>query len=669
MNPPVKTHQDGRQRVVIEGVRPEIDGGRFPIKRTVGEEVVVEADAFCDGHDVIAVVLRYRQRDSTEWTDLPMKHLGNDRWRGAFHVHTMGQWHYTIAGWVDHFETWRRDLVKKLDAGQNLQVDLLIGATLIESTVSRASADDGRKLTAWRQALRSNDAPDDDRIRIALSADLRALMARYPDRRLASIYERELQVIVDRPKARYSAWYELFPRSWSRIPGQHGTFKDCEAALPYVASMGFDVLYLPPIHPIGQTHRKGKNNAPTGGASDPGSPWAIGALEGGHKSIHPELGTLHDFRRLREQANTYDIEIAMDVAFQCSPDHPYVKEHREWFKIRPDGTVQYAENPPKKYQDIFPLEFETDQWRELWEELKSVILYWSSEGIRIFRIDNPHTKPFPFWEWVIRETKQIYPDVIFLAEAFARPKVMLRLAKLGFTQSYNYFPWRTTKSELTEYFTELTQTDIREYFRPNLWPNTPDILTEQLQHGGRPAFMSRFVLAATLGASYGIYGPAFELGERVPREVGSEEYLHSEKYEIKQWDLRREDSLSEFIGHVNRIRRENPALHSDWNLHFHEVGNDQLLCYSKRTPDGSNVILVVVNLSPYHVHSGWLELDLACLGVEPDRPFQVQDLLTNAHYLWQGRRNYIEINPNSAPAHIFRVKGKVHSERDFDYYF
>ena len=359
----------------------------------------------------------------------------------------------------------------------------------------------------------------------------------------------------------------------------------------------------------------------------------------------------------------------MDVAFQCSPDHPYVKEHREWFKIRPDGTVQYAENPPKKYQDIFPLEFETDQWRELWEELKSVILYWSSEGIRIFRIDNPHTKPFTFWEWVIRETKQIYPDVIFLAEAFARPKVMLRLAKLGFTQSYNYFPWRTTKSELTEYFTELTQTDIREYFRPNLWPNTPDILTEQLQHGGRPAFMSRFVLAATLGASYGIYGPAFELGERVPREVGSEEYLHSEKYEIKQWDLRREDSLSEFIGHVNRIRRENPALQSDWNLHFHEVGNDQLLCYSKRTSDGSNVILVVVNLSPFHVHSGWLELDLAYLGVEPDRPFQVQDLLTNAHYLWQGRRNYIEINPHSAPAHIFRVKGKVHSERDFDYYF
>ncbi|MDF2459999.1 MAG: glgE [Nitrospira sp.] len=663
------TQQDGRQRVAIENVRPEIDGGRFPIKRTVGEEVVVEADAFADGHDVIAVVLRYRHADSKEWMDVPMKHLGNDRWRAAFHVSTLGQWHYTIAGWVDHFETWRRDLVKKLDAGQSLQVDLLIGAKLIDGAVTRASTDDGRKLAAWRQALRSNESPDDDRTRIALSTDLQALMARYPDRRLASTYERELRLIVDRQKARYSTWYELFPRSWSRTPGQHGTFKDCEAALPYVASMGFDVLYVPPIHPIGHTHRKGKNNAPTGEASDPGSPWAIGALEGGHTSIHPELGSLQDFRRLREQASTYGIEIAMDVAFQCSPDHPYVKEHREWFKIRPDGTVQYAENPPKKYQDIFPLEFETDHWQALWDELKSVILYWSNEGIRIFRIDNPHTKPFPFWEWVITETKQSYPDVIFLAEAFARPKVMLRLAKLGFTQSYNYFPWRTTKSELTQYFTELTQTDIREYFRPNLWPNTPDILTEQLQHGGRPAFMSRFVLASTLGASYGIYGPAFELGERVPREVGSEEYLHSEKYEIKQWDLRREDSLSEFIGHVNRIRRENPALQGDWNLHFHEVANDQLLCYSKRTSDGTNVILVVVNLSPYHVHSGWLELDLASLGVEPDRPFQVQDLLTNAHYLWQGRRNYIEINPHSAPAHIFRIKGKGHSERDFDYYF
>jgi starch synthase (maltosyl-transferring) len=380
------------------------------------------------------------------------------------------------------------------------------------------------------------------------------------------------------------------------------------------------------------------------------------------------VGTLQDFRKLIEQARTYGIEIALDIAFQCSPDHPYVKEHREWFRIRPDGTVQYAENPPKKYQDIVPLDFETDQWWELWNELKRVIVYWIEQGVLIFRVDNPHTKPFAFWEWVIREVKQTHPDVIFLSEAFTRPKVMSRLAKLGFTQSYNYFPWRNTKSELTQYFTELTQTEVREFLRPNLWPNTPDILTEQLQHGGRPAFASRFVLAATLGASYGIYGPAFELGEDVPYQIGSEEYLSSEKYEIRQWNLDHPDSLRELIGSVNRIRRENPALQSDWSLRFHEVANDQLLCYSKCTSDWSNVILLVVNLSPHHVHSGWVELDLESLGLDAEHPFQVHDLLTNAHYMWQGPRNYIELDPHSVPAHIFRIRRRIHTERDFDYY-
>jgi starch synthase (maltosyl-transferring) len=659
----------GRQRVVIEGVRPEIDGGRFPIKRTIGEDVVVEADVFADGHDVITVLLQYRHEAAVEWTELPMTFLNNDRWRGSFPVTGLGRWCYTITGWVDHFATWRRGLLKKLEAKQNVQVDLLIGAKFVEDASRRATTEERHTLARWGKTLASGDTPEAERIRLALNAELETALARYPDRRGASTYDRQLTVEVDREKARFSAWYEMFPRSWSQQAGKHGTFKDCEARLPYIASMGFDVLYLPPIHPIGHTHRKGKNNASAGGPLDPGSPWAIGALEGGHKAIHPDLGTLGDFRRLMERAGTHGIEIALDIAFQCSPDHPYVKEHREWFRIRPDGTVQYAENPPKQYQDIFPLEFETDRWRELWDELKSVIVYWIEQGVRIFRVDNPHTKPFPFWEWLIREIRTTHPDVIFLAEAFARPKVMLRLAKLGFTQSYNYFPWRNTKSEIIHYFTELTQTEVREFFRPNLWPNTPDILTEQLQHGGRPAFMSRFVLAATLGASYGIYGPAFELGEHVPREPGSEEYLHSEKYEIKHWDLDREDSLSEFIGHVNRIRRENPALQSDWSLHFHDVGNDQLLCYSKRTSDGSNIVLVVVNLSPHHVHSGWLELDLDSLGVEEQRPFQVQDLLTNAHYLWHGRRNYIEINPHSAPAHIFSIHRRVHTERDFDYYF
>lgn len=475
-------------------------------------------------------------------------------------------------------------------------------------------------------------------------------------------------MVVDREKARFSTWYEMFPRSCSDTPGRHGTFQDCEARLPYIAAMGFDVLYLPPIHPIGKTHRKGKNNAQTGDATDHGSPWAIGASEGGHKAILPALGTLQDFRRLMERARTHGIEMAMDIAFQCSPDHPYVQGHREWFRIRPDGTVQYAENPPKKYQDIFPLDFETEQWRALWEELRSVFDYWIEQGVRIFRVDNPHTKPFAFWEWVIGAVKRMHPDVLFLAEAFTRPKVMHRLAKLGFTQSYNYYPWRTTKTELMEYFTELTQSEVREFFRPNLWPNTPDILTEQLQHGGRPAFMSRLVLAATLGANYGIYGPSYELGEHEPREAGSEEYLNSEKYEIRRWELDRSDSLGEFIARVNRIRRENPALQSDWSLRFHPVANDQLLCYSKRTADGANVILVVVNLSPYHRHSGWLELDLDILGVDVDRPFQVQDLLTNAYYAWQGPRNYIEVDPHSAPAHIFRIRRRVRTERDFDYY-
>ena len=653
---------------MIEGVRPEIDGGRFPIKRTVGETVLVEADVFADGHDVLSVLLQYRPEASPQWTELPMELLANDRWRAAFPLTAMGRYRYSVTGWIDHFLTWRRDLVKKIDAEQDVRIDLLIGAQLIEQAVKRASNDAARVLSQWVGDLRATDKPESDRIRLVLSAELASMMARYPDRSLASTYDRELPVVVDREKARFSTWYEMFPRSCSATAGRHGTFKDCEARLAYIAEMGFDVLYLPPIHPIGKTHRKGKNNAETADSADQGSPWAIGASEGGHKAILPALGTLQDFRRLIEEARTHGIEIAMDIAFQCSPDHPYVEAHREWFRIRPDGTVQYAENPPKKYQDIFPLEFETDQWRALWEELKSVFDYWIEQGIRIFRVDNPHTKPFAFWEWVIGEIKRTHPDVLFLAEAFTRPKIMYRLAKLGFTQSYNYFPWRTTKTELMGYFTDITQSEVREFFRPNLWPNTPDILTEQLQHGGRPAFMSRLVLAATLGASYGIYGPAYELGEHQAREAGSEEYLHSEKYEIRHWDLDRPDSLREFIGRVNRIRRENPALQSDWSLRFHHVANDQIVCYSKRTPDGANVIVVVVNLSPSHRHSGWLELDLGILGVDEDHPFQVQDLLTNAYYVWQGPRNYIEIDPHSAPAHIFRIRRRVRTEQDFDYY-
>ena len=658
----------GPRRVVVEGVTPEIDGGRFPIKRACGETVVVEADVFADGHDVLGVRLAYRREQDAHWTEAPMAPLGNDRWRASFDATALGRYRYTVLGWVDHFATWRRDLAKKLDAGQRVPVELLVGARLIQEAGRRAAGDDRAQLQRWADELGRQDHSDSDRSRLALSQDVQQLVARYPDRSGQTTYERELTVLVDREEARFSTWYELFPRSCSPIPGRHGTFKDCEARLPYVASMGFDVLYLPPIHPIGTTHRKGRNNSPAAGPGDPGSPWAIGAEEGGHTAVHPELGTLEDFRRLVAAARSHGLEVALDIAFQCSPDHPYVKEHREWFRIRPDGTVQYAENPPKKYQDIYPLDFETAAWQALWQELERVFRFWIAQGVRIFRVDNPHTKPFGFWEWVIGRIQRDHPDTIFLSEAFTRPKVMYRLAKLGFSQSYNYFPWRNTKSELIGYFTELTRTEVREYLRPNLWPNTPDILTEYLQHGGRPAFMSRLVLAATLGASYGIYGPAFELGEHRPREAGSEEYLDSEKYEIKHWAIDRPDSLREFIGRVNRIRRENPALQHDWSLRFHPVDNESLLAYSKQTDDGSNLILVVVNLSPHHRHSGWLDVDLEALGLDAERPFQAQDLLTDAYYLWQGSRNYVSLDPHSVPAQIFRLRRRLRTERDFDYF-
>lgn len=656
-------------RVIIEGVKPEIDGGRFPIKRTVGEKVVVEADIFAEGHDVLSGVLYHRYEADEDWTEIPLEFLVNDRWRAAFEVTRLGRYLYTLEAWVDQFKTWRRGLGKKIEAGHDVSVELVVGAGLIEEASGRASGADAKKLKEMAAALRSDRPADQSaRIRLALAQELVQLMNLYPDRRFATKYDKELQVVVDREKARFSTWYEMFPRSCAPKPGSHGTFKDCEKRLPYIAGMGFDVLYLPPIHPIGRTRRKGKNNSPIASPDDPGSPWGIGAEEGGHKAVHPQLGTLEDFRRFVAKAQEHGLEIALDIAFQCSPDHPYVKEHPEWFRWRPDGTVQYAENPPKKYEDIFPLEFETEQWRELWEEMKSVFLFWIDQGVRIFRVDNPHTKPFRFWEWAIGEIKKDHPEVIFLAEAFTRPKVMYELGKIGFTQSYTYFAWRHTKWEFTQYFTELTQTDVREYYRPNLWPNTPDILTEYLQSGGRPAFMTRLVLAATLGASYGIYGPAFELCESRPREPGSEEYLNSEKYEIKDWDITRSDSLREFITRVNRIRRDNPALHSNEGLRFHPVDNDQLICYSKSTEDQSNEVLVVVNLNPHYTHVGWVELDLDTLGLDREHPYQVHDLLTGARYLWHGSRNYVELNPQIVPAHIFHIRRRIRTERDFDYY-
>ena len=646
----------GWRRIIIEGVEPEVSGGRFPIKRVVGDRVTVEADIFADGHDVLSAQLLYCREGDHDWKEVPMELLVNDRWRGSFVVGELGRYRYTLAAWIDPFKTWQQALAKKVQAKQDVSVDLLIGAQMVEEAGRRVGKRDAASMLKRVEKVRSGEVSLPARVKLMLSHRLAVVMDRCADRRFATTYGKELVIVVDREKARFSTWYEMFPRSCVSDSSRHGTFQDCEKRLRYIAEMGFDVLYLPPIHPIGLTSRKGKNNSTVAEPDEPGTPWAIGSEEGGHKAIHPQLGTLADFRRFISKARDYGLEVALDIAFQCSPDHPYVKEHPEWFRWRPDGTVQYAENPPKKYQDIYPLEFETDHWRELWEELKSIILFWIEQGVRIFRVDNPHTKPFVFWEWLIDGIKKEYPDVLFLSEAFTRPKVMYRLAKLGFSQSYTYFTWRNAKWELTEYFTELTQTEVREFFRPNLWPNTPDILSDYLRDGGRPAFMTRLVLVATLGANYGIYGPAFELCENRRKDKTSEEYLDSEKYEIKQWDIDRPDSLKEFIGQVNRIRQENRALQGDLSLCFHPVGNDQLICYSKRTEGLTNVILVVVSLDYRYKQSGWVDLNLEELGLAPNDPFEVYDLLADTAYQWQGSRNFVELDPTKTPAHIFRVR-------------
>jgi len=656
--------------VVIEAVTPEIDGGRFPAKRVAGETVTVEADIFADGHDSLAAVLRFRHQSAADWIEVPMSPLPNDRWRGEFPVTELGRYSFMLEGWIDHFETWSRQLAKRLEAGQDVTVELEAGARMVEVAATRAngSSPDATRLATLAKTIRkgvikSSDARGSN---TEMDGELTTLMRRYADRGIATAYPRELEVVVEPIKARFSSWYELFPRS-TGAQGKHGTFKDVERLLPDVARMGFDVLYLPPIHPIGKTHRKGANNRPAT-PGEPGSPWAIGSEEGGHKSVHPELGTLDDFRHLVRTAGEQGIDVALDIAFQCSPDHPYTREHPEWFKHRPDGSIQYAENPPKKYEDIYPFDFETESWRELWQELLSIFLFWVEQGVHIFRVDNPHTKPFGFWEWLVAEMRRLHPDVILLSEAFTRPKVMFRLAKVGFSQSYTYFTWRNMAWELYQYFTELAQPPTREFFRPNLWPNTPDILTEYLQTGGRPAFQARLVLAATLGASYGIYSPAFELMESRPREQGSEEYLDSEKYQIRAWDRKAPDSLRELITIVNRIRHENPALQTDRGLRFHPTENDALLAYSKSTPDNSNIVLAVVNCDPHHVQRGMVNLPLEELGIDRDRPYQAHELITGARYIWNGPRNYVEINPHAMPAQLFRFRRRVRSEHDFEYF-
>jgi starch synthase (maltosyl-transferring) len=662
----------GNVRAVIDAVLPCVDNGRFPVKCVAGERVRVRAHCFTDGHDVLRVQLRWRAHEHAEFREVPMKPLGNDVWEAAFSPPALGRYVYTAVAWVDPFESWRSEMTRRVDP-DDVRIASQVGALEIAAAAGRAEGVDKTALQRWATELDAVAAtPGADAVALkalALDEELAETARRHPDRRHEAQYPVELPLVADRERARFSTWYELFPRSAGTEPGAHGTFKDVEARLPAIAAMGFDVLYFPPIHPVGRVQRKGPNNKLVSGPEDVGSPWAIGAAEGGHKHILPALGTPEDFRQLLARAAEHGLEIALDIAFQCAPDHPYVKEHPDWFRWRPDGSVQYAENPPKKYQDIYPFNFESDDWRGLWTELKSVFEHWVGEGVRIFRVDNPHTKAFPFWEWVIAEIKRTHPEVIFLAEAFTRPKVMHRLAKGGFSQSYTYFTWRNTKEELVEYFTELSTAPGIDYFRPNVWPNTPDILHEQLQGGEASVYMSRLVLAATLSASYGIYGPAYELREHLPREHGSEEYLDSEKYQLRHWNHDDPESLAPFIARVNRIRRENPALQWDRTLRFLHVDNPQLLAYAKTSADGSNVVVTVVNLDPHTPQSGWVGLEPGSVGVSPaSRSFQMHDLLSGQRYIWQGDWHYVRLDPHSAPAHIFVVRRRHGDERDFDYF-
>lgn len=649
----IKKKLNGQQRIVIEHVCPEIDCGRFAIKRCINDRVVVEVTVFAEGHDELVVELHYRNQDEQDWLVKQFQPLGNDRWQCEFIVSELGLYHYTISAWVDHFTSWRRDLFNWLESKEDVFTHLLYGAQMLEQAAAFAGdSEDGAKLQSYAASLKSADIKS--AMSLVKDTALADLFNKYADKQI-QFYGKELSVIVDRLKARFSAWYELFPRSLGK-QGQHGTFQDVIEQLPYIAELGFDVLYIPPIHPIGSSYRKGKNNSLTAQADDCGSPWAIGSEAGGHKAIHAQLGSLKEFQDLIKAAKNYGIEIALDIALQCSPEHPYVTQHPQWFQHRPDGSIQYAQNPPKKYQDIYPLYFQSEDWQNLWNEIIDVLRYWIKQGVQIFRVDNPHTKPFVFWEYLIAQIKVRHPEVIFLSEAFTRPNIMYYLAKLGFTQSYTYFTWRNSKAELISYFTELSQSPVREFFRPNLWPNTPDILPKFLQEGGRNGFAIRFLLAATLGANYGIYGPVFELAINAPREPESEEYLDSEKYELRSWDLDHSLSLRNLISLMNKIRRDYTCLQQDWELNFHTLDNEYLLAYSKCDDRNGSILLIIVNVDPNETQSGWLELNLDCWGQVLPKQYWVQDLLTGHRYEWYGQRNYIELNPHELPGHIFSLE-------------
>ncbi len=621
--------------------------------------MLVNADILADGHDVVRGVIRYRRRGGRTWHELPLEPVGNDLWTGQFSVDRVGPWEYSIRAWVDHARTWRSGLQKKHEAAVATETDLQIGAALVAEAVGRARGTDAERMEALARLLGNEALSLDRRVAEALDPESETLVDRYPDLSCATTLDHPIPVRVDRERAGFSAWYELFPRSTgvsadkNGRPVRHGTLQDVINRLPEIARMGFDIVYLPPIHPIGTTKRKGRNNSTEAVPGDPGSPWAIGSDEGGHTAIHPELGSEADFQELVDRVRSYQMEVALDIAFQCSPDHPWVREHPRWFVHRPDGSIQYAENPPKKYEDIYPINFETEDWEALWIELREVFLYWISHGVQVFRVDNPHTKSFPFWDWAIESIQQDHPEVIFLAEAFTRPKRMYRLAKGGFTQSYTYFTWRNSPEELRQYLTELTHDHPREYFRPNFWPNTPDILHEDLQTGGRAAFVARLVLAATLSSNYGIYGPAFELMEHEPVRPGSEEYLHSEKYEIRVWNTEDPRSIAPVISRVNAIRRANRALQSNRHLRFHNVDNPNLLCYSKCDDTGDNVILVCVNMDYHARQGGWVEFSPPAVGLDGPLPFVVRDLLSGRSWTWSDYWNFIELDPQETPAHVF----------------
>ena len=643
-------------RAIVEAVRPVVDGGRFPAKASGGQPVTVLADVFTDGHDVVAAELAWRAArpgDRAPWQTSPMELIGNDRYGATFVPVQLGRYEYEVRGWVDHGETWRRDTVKKIDAGLDVTSELLSGERLILAMLAAkpkpATADDRDALTQLVTELRAGDTTSlDDPV-------WTARFHRAGIRQPIAGFARPMPIDIDPPRATFSSWYEFFPRSTVGADERPATLADALDRLDYVAGMGFDVVYLPPIHPIGTTNRKGSNNVTVAADTDVGSPWAIGSADGGHLAVAPELGTVDDVTKLAAACRDRDMDLALDIAFNCSPDHPWVTEHEEWFKKRPDGSIQFSENPPKKYEDIFPLDFETDDWRNLWTALADVFRFWIERGVRTFRVDNPHTKAFAFWEWAIGDIRAEHPDVIFLAEAFTRPRVMERLAKIGFNQSYTYFAWRQSSWELREYFDDLATRTV-DYFRPNAWPNTPDILTEQLQTGGRPAFVSRAILAATLSPSWGVYGPAFELLEHEAIREGSEEYLDSEKYQLRHWDLDRDDSLAPLLTRLNEIRRAHPAFMNLETLQFHACDDPGLLCFSKRDITGSTEpVLVVVNLDPYERHAGLVDIDLHAIGLEYGSEFDVVDRLGGAAYHWQGNTNFVDLAPWGASAHIFTV--------------